>query len=233
MKRRQFVKLGVSSLFAAPIIINRPGFVYADSYASPVISVFDGLATKLRFQEGNKVNSDGVIVDKIIYHDIIHARVANMVDTAVKKISGQDDIGKAWESLFPAGHPNRNTRIGIKLNFSYGDWKNDEENDWSKLYCPFGPKSAITDAIVTGLAQMMDGNFPVENITFIERMYSVGSRRFYPLIQGFRPVAQDKDGIFRDSRDGTFRMHWIYAANPIELPPEAPRFIAAPDYPED
>jgi hypothetical protein len=232
MKRRQFVKLGFSSLLAAPVILSRGGLVYADAHASPVISVYDGLATKLRFQEGSKVNSDGVIVDKVLYHDIIHARVANMVDKAVKKMTGQQETGKAWESLFPAGHPNRSTRIGIKLNFSYGDWQNDEENDWSKLYCPFGPKSAITDAIVTGLSQMMDGTFPVENITFVERMYSVGSRRLYPLIQGYRPVVQDKDGIFRDVRDGSFNMHWIYAANPLELPEEAPHFLAAPDYPE-
>jgi hypothetical protein len=232
MRRRQFVKLGISSLLAAPVVFNRPGLVYADGHASPVISIYDELATKLRYSEGNKINSDGVIVDKILFHDIFHDRVARMVDTAVSKLTGKANVGKAWESLFPSGHPNKNTRIGIKLNFSYGDWKNDEENDWSRIYCPFGPKSAVTDAIVNGLAQMLEGTFPVENITFVERMYSVGARRFYPMIQGYRPVAPDERGIYKDSREGTFSQHWIYAANPIELPEDAPKFIAAPEYPE-
>ncbi len=233
MKRRNFVKLGISSLLTAPLIFNRHLPLYADTYASPIVSVFDGMATKLEFKEGNKINSDGVIVDKILSSDIIHNRVASMVDTAVKKITNQSSVGKAWESLFPAGHPNMNTKIGIKLNFSYGDWRNDEENDWSKLYCPFGPKSAITDAIVTGLSQMLDGTFPVENITFIERMYSVGTRRFYPLVQGYRPVSANNEGIYKDKQPGASGIHWIYAANPIELPSDAPKFICAPDFPEE
>jgi len=233
MKRREFVKLGISSLLTAPLIFGRNGMLYADSYASPIISVYDELASKVAFQAGKNLNSDGVIVDKILSYDIIHSRVANMVNTAVKKITNQSSVGKAWESLFPPGHPNMNTKIGIKLNFSYGDWRNDEENDWSKLYCPFGPKSAVTDAIVTGLSQMLDGTFPVENITLIERMYSVGTRRFYPLIQGYRPVSPNSEGIYHDTQQGTCGLHWIYAANPIELPQDAPHFIAAPDYPEE
>lgn len=232
MKRRNFVKLGIGSLLTVPLIINRGGLLYADSYASPVVSVHDDLASAVSFRAGKKINNDGVIVDKILSYDIKHARVARMIDTAVRKITGKSDLGKAWESLFPSGYPTKDTTIGIKLNFSYGDWRNDEENDWSKQYCPFGPKSAITDTIVTGLSQMLEGTFPVENITFIERMYSVGTRRFYPLIQGYRPVTPDDKGLYIDKRTGTFGMHWIYAANPIELPEDAPNFIAAPDYPK-
>jgi len=233
MKRRDFVKLGVSSLLASPLIFNRQGLLYADSFASPIISVYDELATKLSYQEGKNANSDGVIVDKILSYDIIHARVARMVDTAVMKITNQPTVGRAWESLFPTGHPNRDTRIGIKLNFSYGDWRNDEENDWSKLFCPFGPKTAVTDAIINGLSQMLDGTFPVENITLVERMYSVGTRRFYPLVQGYRPVSPNSEGIYHDTQQGTSGIHWIYAANPLELPADAPRFIAAPDFPAE
>lgn len=230
MKRRKFLKYGVSTTLTAPLILKAYPNVYTDSYASSIVSVFDELATKLSYTSSQVVNYDGVMVDKIVSHDIINSRVAKMVDAVVKKISGESSVGKAWESLFPAGHPNANTKIGIKLNFSYGDWKGDKENDWSKMYCPFGPKSAVTNAIVAGLCQMMDGNFPIENITLVERMYSVGLRKYYPLVQGYRPVMENEDGLYKDKRPGAVGMHWIYAASELELPPEAPKFIAAPDY---
>jgi hypothetical protein len=160
MKRRNFIKSGFSSLLAAPLIANGLPRIYTDNYASPIVTVFDSLATKLEYSAGKIANYDGVIVDKINSFDINSIRVAKMIDSAVLKFSEQKTVGKAWESLFPAGHPNANTKIGIKLNFSYGDWKGDKDNDWSKMYCPFGPKSAVTNAIVAGLCQMMDGDFP-------------------------------------------------------------------------
>ena len=116
MKRREFVKYGVSSFLTAPLIFNSHAQLYADNYASPIVSVLDELATKLAYQEGKVLNSDGVIVDKILSTDIINVRVAKMVDTAVMKITNKSSVGKAWESLFPSGHPNANTKIGIKLN---------------------------------------------------------------------------------------------------------------------
>ena len=233
MERRTFLKYGIGSFLATPLITNGFPRIYSDNYASKIVSVFDKSATQLEFTGGQVANYDGVVVDKIKSFQIINSRVANMVNAAVKRITNRDTIGKAWESLFPQGHPNTSTKIGIKLNFSYGDWRGDKENDWSKTYCPFGPKSAVTNAIVSGLCQMMDGTFPIENITFIERMYSVGLRKYYPLVQGYRPVFEGDDGLFKDKRSGTFGMHWIYAANELELPPEAPKFIAAPDYPDN
>ena len=233
MERREFLKYGVGSFFAAPLLASGFPRIYTDNYASPIASVFDNAATKLEFQSGNVANYDGVIVDKINSFKIVNARVANMVNAGVKAITNKKSIGEAWESLFPEGHPNASTKIGIKLNFSYGDWKGDKDNDWSKTYCPFGPKSAVTNAIVSGLCQMMDGTFPIENITFIERMYSVGLRKYYPLVQGYRPVIEGEDGLFKDKRPGSFGMHWIYAASELELPAEAPKFIAAPEYPEE
>jgi len=233
MNRRDFVKYGVSSLVTTPLILGGQYPLYADSYASPIVNVLDTLATKLTFKEGKILNSDGVIVDKVLTYDIINARVAKMVDTAVLKITNKSTIGAAWESLFPKGHPNMNTKIGIKLNFSYGDYRNDIENDWAKIYCPFGPKAAVSNAIVNGLCQMLDGNFPIENITLVERMYSSGTRKYYPLIQGYRPVIENSDGLFKDTREGAYGMHWIYATNPLELPSDAPSFIAAPEYPEN
>lgn len=233
MKRREFVKYGVGSLLTAPFIYNGYARLYTDNYASPIVSVLDELATQIDFREGKVFNSDGVKVDKILSFDINYMRVARMVDTAVMNITNQSSVGKAWESLFPAGHPNQHTKIGIKLNFSYGDRRGDKENDWSKIYCPFGPKSAVTNAIVTGLSQMLEGTFPVENITLIERMYSIGYRRYFPVVQGYRPVSTNSKKLAIDTRAGSCGMHWINSFNKLELPSDAPGFVAAPDFPED
>lgn len=232
MKRRGFIKYGMGSLLAVPLVHNGFAWIYEDHYASPVVRVMDRFATGLKHRAGTALNRDGVIVDKITSFDIAHMRVARMVDTAVMQLTGQSSVGKAWESLFPAGHPNENTRIGVKLNFSYGDRRNDRENNWSEQVCPFGPKTAVTDAIVNGLAQMLDGTFPVENITLFERLYSIGFRKYYPIIQGYRPVRQSADGLFKDMRPGAAGYHWIMSSNPLELPDDAPTFIAAPDFPE-
>lgn len=217
-------------MLTAPLILSRYSHLYAYNYASPIACVVDNRASSIQYQPGKTVNSDGVIVDKILSSDIINLRVARMVDTAIMKLTNNKSVGKAWESLFPAGHPNKDTKIGIKLNFSYGDWRNDLENDWSKLYCPFGPKAAVTNAILSGLTQMMDGTFPIENITLFERMYLAGTRRFYPVIQGYRPVSENQDGLFKSSMQGTYAAHWIFSTNPLELPDGAPEFIAAPEF---
>ena len=233
MKRRQFIKYGVGSILTAPLIYHGCSQLYEANYASPIVSLLDRLATSLDYTAGQTINSDGVINDKILSFNIINDRVARMVDTAVMNLTKQSSVGKAWESLFPAGHPNEDTTIGIKLNFSYGDWRNDKENDWSKIYCPFGPKDAVTNAIVTGLTQMLDGTFPIENITLVERVRRRGYRKTFPLIQGYRPVSANSDGIWKDTQPGTFGIHWIDTSNELELPRDAPKFIAAPDYPKE
>ena len=235
MKRRKFIQYGVSSLLAAPLIYygcGKSGRIYEDLYASPLVSVRDQLATSMEFRPGRVINSYGIRVDKVVSWDIQSMRIASMVDTAVTKLTGQPSVGKAWESLFPAGHPNADTKIGIKLNFSYGEGNMDMENDWTTQVCPFGPKSAITNAIVTGLTQMLDGAFPPENITLFERIYSGGTRRNFPVVQGYRPVFPDRAGLYKDSRPGASRIHWISSSGPLELPEDAPGFIAAPDYPK-
>jgi len=228
MKRRNFLKYGVSSVLAAPLIQYGCSGIYEDLYASPVVSVWDQLASEMQFRTGQVVDSFGIRVDKVEAWSIQSMRIAHMVDTAVKKLSGQQTVGKAWESLFPAGHPNMDTKIGIKLNFSYAP---DKDNDWSRYICPFGPKSEITNAIVTGLTQMLDGRFPPENITLFERIYARGSRQNFPIIQGYRPVFPDRAGIYKDFRQGAPRIHWISNSGPMELPDDAPGFIAAPDFP--
>ena len=233
MERRKFIKYGMGSILAAPLIYHGCAKIYEVNYASPIVSVLDNLATSLDFTAGQTINSDGIINDKILSFDMIHSRVAKMVDTAIMNLTKQPSVGKAWESLFPAGHPNPNTTIGIKLNFSYGDWRNDKENDWSKIYCPFGPKTAVTNAIVSGLCQMLDGTFSIENITLVERNRARGYRKNFPIVQGYRPISANSDGIVKDTQAGTYGIHWIDTRNELELPSDAPEFIAAPDYPKE
>ena len=233
MERRKFIKYGMGSILAAPLIYHGCAKIYEANYASPIVSVLDNLATSLDFTAGQTINSDGIINDKILSFDMIHSRVAKMVDTAIMNLTKQPSVGKAWESLFPAGHPNPNTTIGIKLNFSYGDWRNDKENDWSKIYCPFGPKTAVTNAIVSGLYQMLDGTFSIENITLVERNRARGYRKNFPIVQGYRPISANSDGIVKDTQAGTYGIHWIDTRNELELPSDAPEFIAAPDYPKE
>ena len=232
MKRREFFKSAAGGFLLGPLIIKRDIFAYPTAPASPVVSITDRNAVDLRFKEGSTVNSDHVIVDKILHSSVDYLRVVRMVDTAVMKLTGQDEIGKAWESLFSQGYPRPDTKIGIKLNFSYGDSRGDVENNWAETPCPFGPKAAVTDAIVTGLTRMLEGHFPVENITLFERLYSIGLRKYFPLIQGYRRVFLNEKGIYRDEKEGMCAVHWIYHRKPSELPPEAPRFVAAPDHPE-
>lgn len=230
MKRREFVKTSAASLLLSPFLLHGGTLIYADSYASPVVSIYDQKAAYIDYISGSKPNYDDVIVDKILSSQVNYVRVMRMVDTAVMKITGQTSLGKAWESLFPDGQPNMHTKIGIKLNFSYGDRKNDEENNWSKINCPFGPKAAITDAIVTGMTRMLDGNFPPENIMLVERMYSIGLRKYFPLIQGYRPVSLNKQGLYKNNTPGACGIHWIFPRKPVEIPEGSPGFIAAPEF---
>ncbi len=230
MKRRQFVKTTAASLLLSPFVLSRAAPLYADAYASPIVSVTDQLAAGITIQPGSTPNSDNVIVDKVLSSRVDDLRIMHMVDTAVMNLTGKNTLGQAWESLFPPGYPTMNTKIGIKINLSYGDGRNDIENDWSKKYCPYGPKVAITNAIVTGLSQMLGGNFPPENVTLVERLYSIGSRKRYPLIQGYRPVRLNKQGLNKDVREGTAAIHWVFPNRPLEIPDDAPRFLAAPDF---
>ncbi len=232
MKRREFFKSTAGSILLAPFILNRNFFAYGSTTASPVVSITDRNAVELDYKAGSMVNSDHVIVDKVLRSSVNYLRVVRMLNTAVMKLTGQTELGKAWESLFPEGYPNHDTRIGIKLNFSYGDRRGDVENNWSKTYCPFGPKAAVTDAIVTGLAHMLDGTFPVKNITLVERLSWYGPRKYYPLVQGYRRVFQNDKGLYEDIREGIYSIHWIQMGKPAELPPDAPEFIAAPDHPD-
>ena len=229
MKRRAFLSRGSQAMLSAPFLFNPEHFVFNRFLGSPIVSVFDAKASMLSTSPGTKPNNDGVLVDLIDEFAVNRIRVSNMMDTAIMKFTGQSSLGKGWESLFPAGQPNQDTKISIKINLSYGERR--EENDWNSTMCPFGPKIALTDAIVHGLSQMLDGYFPVENITIFDTIYSAGSRKDYPLVQGYRPVQAELAGFAVDRTPGTYGIHWVNPNNKDEVPDYAPEFTAAPDYP--
>lgn len=228
MKRREFLQTSATALFSAPLIFNNPFSLFSDSSAAHIVHVFDRGATTLNMRPGASTNPDGVIVDKILSYAVNRTRVFNMVDTAVKKLTGRPTVGQAWEALFPAGHPTRETTISIKLNLSYGE--REKENDWSKTPCPFGPKAAVSDAIVWGLTQMLDGTFPIENILLFDSAYSTDMRALFPIVQGYRPVNAGGWGLKKDRPEGSYGIHWVTPRHPLEIPADAPRFIAAPDF---
>lgn len=231
MDRRSFVKLGAGTLVSAPFILGGKHALFANNSASPITTVFDAKASMLDFTAGTTPNADGVIEDIVRNFGINRTRVSSMMDTAVMKMTGKTSVGKAWEALFPAGQPTQNTKIAIKLNFSYGERFG--SNDWSDVHCPFGPKVALSDAIIHGLTQMLDGNFPIENITIFDKIYSSRTRWLFPVTQGYRAIQANGVGIYKDTTPGTYGMHWISYRNPFELPANAPSFLAAPDYPAD
>ena len=230
MKRRTFLKQGSQAILASPLVLGTNHFLFNRATGSPMVSIYDAKATSLSTGPGKVPNFDQVIVDMIESFSVNRIRVSNMMDTAVKHLSGKNSVGKAWESFFPEGFPKMNTTVSIKINLSYGE--SQEENDWNRTVCPFGPKIALSDAIIHGLSQMLDGQFPVENITIFDTIYSSGRRRHYPLVQGFRPVRVDANDFYIDRSPGTYGIHWVNPSNPLEIPSDAPEFTAAPDYPE-
>ena len=232
MRRREFIKTGTSALLTVPFILSRPGSVFATSEASPIVTVKDDKAFSLKFRPGDLPNEDNVIPDKIISTGIDHLRIAQMVDTTILKLTGKNTVGKAWESLFPAGHPRPDTTIVIKINFSYGNMADRSENTWIKNICPFGPKSAITNAIVAGLAQMNEGTFPIENITLFDSTYLPEKQIDKLIVQGFRPIEANGLGVYKDSQPGAVNMHLANFLKTWEFSPDTPPFTAAPDYPE-
>lgn len=230
MERRKFIKLGTTAVFAVPLVFRRNFPLFVSTSPSQIVTVFDNSASFLKITPGKKPNANGEVTDRVLSFAMNRDRIYSMVNTAVMNITGRSSIGKAWESLFPAGHPNTNTTVSIKLNFSYGGHIG--ENDWNSVYCPFGAKSILSDAIVSGLTQMMDGHFPVENITMFDVSYSAELRKGYSLVQGYRPVPTNADGINKCNLPGTYRIHWVNPGNTVEIPSIAPGFIAAHDFPD-
>lgn len=230
MKRRHFLKLGIGSALSAPVILSNRYSMFSATSGSSIVSIEDIFSSSLTFREGTSPNADVMNIDKILSYSVNSARVHAMVDKAILEITGKHKLGKAWESLFPAGRIGKSTKIGIKINFAYG--YQDNENDWNEVTCPYGPKISVIEAVVTGLTQMLDGTFPIENITVYDLGITIIPGRVSPVLQGFRPVNQGMNGTYKDQRPGTYTLHWVSNRTEADVPVDAPHFIAAPDYAE-
>lgn len=232
MKRRTFIKSGASALFAVPLILSRPGSVFAASEASPIVQIRDDEAFRMAFTAGKIPNEDNVIPDTILSTSMDYFRIARMMDAAVLKLTGKSTVGKAWESLFPEGFPRPDTKIVLKVNFSYSNGGRSATNNWFQNICPFAPKSPLINAIIAGLLQMNDGTFPVENITLFDSTYRPEKQIHKLVVQGFRPVKANGLGIFKESQRGSYNLHLANFLKKWEFPAGAPQFTAAPDFPE-
>ncbi len=229
MKRRNFLKLGTSAA-VAPFFLSGYQSIYSNAYASRIVTVKDDMASHLDFIPGRNKNESGIIIDKVQDFSFDYERIYNMVDHALMRFTNKKTAREAWESLFPEGKLSEKTRIGIKVNFAYG-WQ-DDRNDWNLTACPFGPKAAITEAIISGLTQMLDGFFPIENITVYDLGLAIIPGKANAVIQGYRPVHPNDENVYADDQPGAYKLHWLNARNEKDVPDDAPGFLAAPDYPE-
>lgn len=92
--------------------------------------------------------------------------VKTMLHAAVKALTGEADIGKAYEALFPL--LDLTTKIAIKINSLAGSG-----------LCTH---PEVVEAIIDGLSQMKNSTFPLSNITvFDDRMESLMNSAGFPL----------------------------------------------------
>jgi len=83
-----------------------------------------------------------------------------MVDAAIRRWTGIDNIGQAWESVFTRGL-SASTKICIKINCI--DQAYNAYTGGSRMGVASSPE--VVNAIVGGLVQMLGGTFPASNIT--------------------------------------------------------------------
>jgi len=233
MKRREFIRSSTGALLAIPIILSNRGSVFASNKGSQLVQVRDDKAFSMVFKPGDLPNEDNVIPDTILSTSMDYFRIARMMDTAVLKLTGKSNVGTAWESLFPDGYPQPDTRIVLKVNFSYNSGGRSAINNWLHNFCPFAPKAPLINAIVTGLLQMNNGTFPAENITIFDSTYLPEKQINKLVVQGFRPITPNGLGIYKDSQKGSYNLHLANFLKKWEFPSGAPHFTAAPDFPKE
>ncbi|MDP2983723.1 MAG: DUF362 domain-containing protein [Candidatus Latescibacter sp.] len=129
MTRKQFIAgLATSSL------------LFPGSHPSPAATEKSAVVYEA-FDE-RMVNGNKPIGTKVDEKTVIAA-----VNSIIKKMSGKNDIGKAWQKLLPGVTPQ--SKIAIKLN----------------LLHPYnGPQFAILKAVVLGLKSMFKDSFPPGHI---------------------------------------------------------------------
>lgn len=135
-------------------IISRRSFLKRSSVAGlAAATAVPGM--KVLAAEGNSSKSRVVMItDDECYSpgSVDEKKVAEMVLNGVKTLTGETDIGKAFEALFP-GDVTKDTKIILK------------RNDLSGTKADFATTDkAITGAFKDGLTKMLDGTFPSGNV---------------------------------------------------------------------
>jgi len=165
MNRRQCIAgLATSSLLL-------PGFHPSPAASEKSAVVYEAFDERM-------VNGNKLIGTKVDEKTIIAA-----VNSIVKKMSGKNDIGKAWQKLLPGVTPQ--SRIVIKLN----------------LLHPYnGPQFATLKAVVLGLQSMFKDSFPPEHIITFDSSFANISDR---VDATYGPVNLNALGIVRNPDDYT------------------------------
>ncbi len=154
MNRRSFLQTTGSAMLAGPLIFSKSK-AFAQSLSALSIAKHT-LASTVDISSGTP--------DMTINRWALDL----MVDKMILQLTGKPTVGQAWESIFPAGSLSAQTKIGIKFNTG-GDVYNLYHDDKPARMCPWAVKAPVVEAIVSGLTQMLDGTFPIENITAFDK----------------------------------------------------------------
>jgi hypothetical protein len=172
MKRRKFLSVSAGVVAAAPFVFARKSSVWAAG-ASPLAVAYHPNACTW----GGSASGVGVYP-----FSVDQAIVNNLVDNCVLKLTGKSTIGEAWQALFTTRGltVSNTTKIGIKFNNAWDTGI----SKFTNSMCPYGPRVATVNAIISGLVQMLNGTFPIVNITVFDKaVYSNENAKL--VLQGF------------------------------------------------
>ncbi|OGJ94136.1 MAG: hypothetical protein A2487_11865 [Candidatus Raymondbacteria bacterium RifOxyC12_full_50_8] len=145
ISRRSFLKKAGVSMAAVPVI--------------PLIHPVQSFAKTDRIvalPPGNKWPGRGILdfnEDAFSSGLIQIVKVKEMVDESIKKLTGQDSVALAWESIFPDSNPiTIDKKIAIKVNVTFTT-----KTHWQ-----------VVKAVTDGLMSMLGGTYPGANISLFD-----------------------------------------------------------------
>ncbi|MBN1981200.1 MAG: DUF362 domain-containing protein [Chitinivibrionales bacterium] len=93
------------------------------------------------------------------------AKVQDMVDNAIMRLTGVSDKAKAYEALFPKG-----VTASTKILVKYNDAKSNSKS-----------RDVVRSALKKGLSSMLNGTFPAENITEVGKATGAATNEKFSL----------------------------------------------------
>lgn len=153
--------------------------------AASASTLLPAASAKAAIQEKAKVyqlhNPAMVDGDKPDRKKVNEAPVQAAVDALVMAMTGEKEVGKAWEAVYPG--ITKTSKIAIKVN---------------ALYPGNAPQFATLKAVATGLGKMLGGTFPVKNITaFDNNLWQTAK-----LAKAYTAEKMDSLGITWKGEDG-------------------------------